>query len=68
MIRAVLADPDADLRKEAARCLGNIGTPARQAVPDLVNRLHDPDQNVCLYAALALWYVDRQTQNRSYRS
>ena len=41
-----LDDEDRDVRRYAARALGDIGPEAREAVPKLTNLLHDEDRLV----------------------
>jgi HEAT repeat protein len=47
-------DPDAVLRSYVIRTLGQLGEPARTAVPALLKARHDPDAGVRLSAACAL--------------
>jgi vesicle coat complex subunit len=51
---ASLHDPDARVRKEAARELGNVGTADPAALPALKAALKDPDAGVRCEAILAL--------------
>jgi HEAT repeat protein len=50
---------DVTPRATAAHVLGQIGPPAKAAVPALTRTLQDPFMNVRLVAAEALWVVDR---------
>jgi HEAT repeat protein len=45
-------------RYAAAEALGNLGTAARPAVPDLETACKSPDYLVRLHAAAALWKID----------
>jgi len=51
---------DAGVRSAAAETLGLMGPEARPAIDDLKLVLHDEDVSVRLYAAQALWVMDRQ--------
>src|SRR5437870_5654595 len=50
-----LKDPDPEVRRNAAFCLGQIGSSYPAAVPDLAVALKDESPEVRLNAALALF-------------
>jgi len=52
-----LDDPDPEVREEAARALGRIGSPDAEAVDALVARLRDPQSTVRPDAATALGQI-----------
>lgn len=54
-----LTNRKASVRQSAAICLAIAGPAARAAIPDLMDRLGDPSPVVRLYAAQALWEIDR---------
>lgn len=49
-----LVSPRVEVRREAARALGDMGSTARRAAVDLLDSLEDPDRTVRLHALLAL--------------
>jgi HEAT repeat protein len=51
---AMRTSVDVDLRRQAAVAIRNIGPEAKDAVPDLVEALRDPDEETRTNAALAL--------------
>jgi 3-methyladenine DNA glycosylase AlkD len=50
-------DLDADLRKYAAIALGQAGTEAEEAIPNLILALEDENEEVRTGAKIALWYI-----------
>jgi len=52
-----LDDPDSEVREEAARALGRIGSPDAEAVDALVARLKDPQSTIRPDAAQALGQI-----------
>jgi HEAT repeat protein len=60
LVRA-LAD-DGVARVKAAEVLGRMGPPAKSAVPALTDLLRESDPEACVQAALALWRIDRRTE------
>lgn len=53
-LKADLADPSPSVKVAAIQVLANLGNAARSAVPELVNVLHDRDDNVRFWAVMAL--------------
>jgi HEAT repeat protein len=53
-LRVSLKDPEAPKRAAAARILGELGAPAKEAVPDLADALKDEAREVRQNAAQAL--------------
>jgi HEAT repeat protein len=60
---AVLRDPDAELRRDAARALARMGSDASEAVPDLIAALDDKDQGVRRNATRALGEIGPAASN-----
>lgn len=56
---AKLSDPDWQVRLEACRGLGRLGSRARQAAPALAERIEDDHGDVCNAAAAALSEIER---------
>jgi hypothetical protein len=52
--KEALKSPDIDIRREAARALGEIGPGAKDAVPELIEALNDEDMDL-----IAVWAVGR---------
>ena len=52
--KKALADADSRVRRQAAKTLGDIGAPARAAVPSLRKALMDADEAVRSEATMAL--------------
>jgi HEAT repeat protein len=52
-----LADSDADVRQNAARSLGKMGTRAERALDPLLERINDPDENVRSAIAEAIGHL-----------
>jgi HEAT repeat protein len=56
LTRALVEDPDVNVRRLGAMALGNIG--GQQAVEGLVRALDDPSDDVCAAAAVSLAVID----------
>jgi HEAT repeat protein len=54
LVKTLKNDKDPNMRYWAAESLGNFGPPAREAVPDLIEALKDPEPMVRMGAAYAL--------------
>src|SRR4030042_958262 len=52
--REALQSPDVNIRREAARALGDIGPGAKEAVPELIEALDDEDMDL-----IAVWALGR---------
>jgi len=63
-----LADPDAAVRRRAARALRMVGPSARSAVPTLTERLKDGDPGVRVEAVRALGEIHREKAVPALRS
>jgi hypothetical protein len=50
--REALKSPDINIRREAARALGEIGPGAKDAVPELIEALDDEDMDLITVCAL----------------
>src|SRR5262249_21270570 len=61
VLRPLLNDPEAGLRRDAADALADIGPRAKDAIADLKERLRkDDDMLVRLHMAQALWIIEEQ--------
>lgn len=56
--RKELTDPDPTTRRRAAEYLTTIGPPTRDALPELIRALNDPDARVRVASAVALGKID----------
>ena len=59
LIRA-LADKQRNVRIQAARGLGNLGLPSKDAIGALRNSLHDEDEAVRKFVSEALMKINRK--------
>jgi hypothetical protein len=50
--REALKSPDVNIRREAAKALGEIGPGAKDAVPELIEALRDEDMDLITVCAL----------------
>ncbi len=55
VLREALSDPDPDQAAVAALALGQIGAPARDVIPTLIDHLKDPRRNLIARHALGLF-------------
>jgi HEAT repeat protein len=60
-LMAAVADQNAEVRGAVISVLGAIGPMAKPAVPQITAALKDPNKFVRTMAAVALWWIDRQT-------
>jgi HEAT repeat protein len=58
----LLDDANADVRQAATHALAEIGPPARAALPRLTELLQDTRKRYHIYAACALWKIDRRKE------
>jgi HEAT repeat protein len=63
LLTAALLDPNASVREQAARSLGQLGPMVKGAAAALKDLLHDRQPAVCEAAAIALWQIAQQTEN-----
>jgi HEAT repeat protein len=58
----LLNDPSPEVRLMAVMALGNMGPPARDALLLLVARMGDTHEAYHIYAAQAIWQIDRRKE------
>ena len=64
-LRAALKDTSPRVRSAAASSLGDIGYPAKEAVPDLMKLLRESDDVVRTNAPAAIYVIAREAEGKS---